>query len=74
MTLEEQLAEQLPKARRVLSTRASISGSITMTGCTSYLQRQLQCGYNRAAALMDLLEQSGFISEPDDTGARTLAK
>jgi DNA segregation ATPase FtsK/SpoIIIE-like protein len=72
MTLEQELAEQLPLARNALRTRASVSGSLTMGGCTSFIQRNLQCGYNRAATLIELLAQSGFISEPDDKGQRTL--
>ena len=30
---------------------------------TSYLQRKLRIGYNRAARIMDELEQEGVISE-----------
>lgn len=41
-----------------------------LTGCTSYVQRHLQCGYNRAAALLEILEQRGTITEPDATGKR----
>ena len=43
-----------------------------MTGCTSFVQRKLQCGYNRAATILELLEQGGVITDADATGARRL--
>lgn len=41
-----------------------------LTGCTSYVQRKMQIGYNRAAAIMEELEKRKFISEPDKNGER----
>lgn len=43
-----------------------------MGGCTSYLQRKLQCGYNHAANIMLRLEHQKFISEVDGDGKRRL--
>ena len=37
---------------------------------TSLLQRKLQIGYNRAARIMDQLEDSGFISSANHVGKR----
>ncbi len=37
---------------------------------TSYLQRQLSIGYNRAANLMDRLEAEGVVSAPNHAGKR----
>ncbi len=37
---------------------------------TSYLQRRLSIGYNRAADLMERLEESGVVSAPDGAGKR----
>jgi len=37
---------------------------------TSLLQRKLQIGYNRAARIMDQLEESGFISTANHVGKR----
>jgi S-DNA-T family DNA segregation ATPase FtsK/SpoIIIE len=37
---------------------------------TSYLQRRLGIGYNRAASLIERMEQDGLISPPNRTGKR----
>ncbi|MFZ4121029.1 MAG: DNA translocase FtsK 4TM domain-containing protein [Caulobacterales bacterium] len=37
---------------------------------TSYLQRRLQVGYNRAASLIERLEKDGIISGPNHAGKR----
>jgi len=37
---------------------------------TSYIQRKLYIGYNKAAVLMDLLERDGIVSAPDPSGKR----
>jgi len=38
----------------------------------SYVQRRLQLGYNRAAQLMERMEQQGIVSTPDHAGKRTV--
>ncbi|MGI2326312.1 DNA translocase FtsK [Planococcus sp. YIM B11945] len=42
------------------------------TASTSLLQRKFHIGYNRAARLMDLIEQHGFISEQNGSKARSV--
>lgn len=37
---------------------------------TSYIQRKLRIGYNRAANLIERMEQEGVISRPDHVGRR----
>ncbi|MBM3618368.1 MAG: cell division protein FtsK [Alphaproteobacteria bacterium] len=39
---------------------------------TSYVQRQLRIGYNRAADLIDRMEREGLISPPNHAGKREL--
>jgi S-DNA-T family DNA segregation ATPase FtsK/SpoIIIE len=38
----------------------------------SYLQRKLKVGYNRAARLIEEMEEKGIISVADHTGKREL--
>jgi S-DNA-T family DNA segregation ATPase FtsK/SpoIIIE len=44
------------------SRRASISG----------VQRRLKIGYNRAARLIEMMEQQGIVSPPEHNGNRTV--
>ena len=37
---------------------------------TSYLQRRLKVGYNKAAGLIDRLEEEGIVSAPNHAGRR----
>ena len=39
---------------------------------TSYLQRNFQIGYNKAARIMEALEQRGVVSPPNHTGKRDI--
>ena len=39
---------------------------------TSYIQRQLRIGYNRAADLIDKMEAEGVISKPNIAGKREI--
>lgn len=39
---------------------------------TSYIQRQLRIGYNRAADLVDRMEREGMVSAPDHVGRRKI--
>jgi len=56
--------ELLEKAMEVLRN--------TKRASTSSLQRRLRIGYNRAANLMDLLEEKGIIGSPTETGPREI--
>jgi S-DNA-T family DNA segregation ATPase FtsK/SpoIIIE len=37
---------------------------------TSYIQRRLSIGYNRAATLIERMEEEGVISRPNSKGQR----
>jgi len=37
---------------------------------TSYIQRKLQIGYNRAARIVEQMEEEGVISKPNHAGKR----
>jgi S-DNA-T family DNA segregation ATPase FtsK/SpoIIIE len=39
---------------------------------TSYIQRRLQIGYNKAASLIERMEQEGLISQANATGKREI--
>ena len=41
---------------------------------TSYIQRKLQIGYNRAARIIEEMEEKGIISEPNSQGKREILK
>ena len=41
---------------------------------TSFIQRYLQIGYNRAARIVEKMEEDGFISEPSHAGKRSVLK
>ena len=37
---------------------------------TSFLQRKLQIGYNRAARIIDMMEEDGIVGHPNHVGKR----
>ena len=41
---------------------------------TSFIQRYLQIGYNRAARIVEKMEEEGYISEPNNAGKRSVLK
>lgn len=43
-----------------------------LSGCTSYLQRHLNCSYNYANLVLTCLQQEEFITAPDRDGYRRL--
>ena len=41
---------------------------------TSFLQRKLQIGYNRAARIIDMMEENGVVSKANHVGKREILK
>ena len=41
---------------------------------TSFLQRKLQIGYNRAARIIDMMEENGIVGKPNHVGKREVLK
>ena len=44
----------------------------TNKASTSFLQRNFQVGYNKAARIMEALEQRGVVSPPNHAGKRDI--
>lgn len=65
---------RLDEAKAALIAKAHLKGTAKIASATSTIQRVLQCGYNRAAAIMDELVREGFISEADGRGERTIIR
>ena len=61
--------------RRKGIKRASESGAIVKRdrkASTSYIQRRLQIGYNRAASLMERMELEGIVGQANHAGKREI--
>ena len=41
---------------------------------TSFLQRKLQIGYNRAARIIEMMEEEGIVSKANHVGKRDVLK
>ena len=64
--------DQLNEADEELITKSIDLIKSTNKASTSFLQRNFQIGYNKAARIMEILEQRGVVSEPNHTGKRNI--
>ena len=64
--------EQLSDADEDLINKSIDLIKTTNKASTSFLQRNFQIGYNKAARIMESLEQRGIVSEPNHTGKREI--
>jgi len=58
--------ELYPNAVNIIQTEGKAS--------TSFLQRKLQIGYNRAARIIDMMEEEGIVSKANHVGKRDVLK
>ncbi len=62
--------ESLTEEDEALISKAIDLIKSTNKASTSFLQRNFQIGYNKAARIMETLEKRGVVSEPNHTGKR----
>ena len=77
ITKEEEESDEIDNALTDNDKDALFKDSIDIISregkaSTSLLQRKLQIGYNRAARIMDQLEEQGYISEANHVGKREI--
>lgn len=58
------LSDQIYAAHRVLRQQ------LRLAGCISFVQRKLECSYNRAALVIGFLEDAKVLGMPDQAGYR----
>lgn len=66
------LIDDVYRAHNILAEKFHTYPVRPLTGCTSYIQRKMQCGYSHAAAILELMEEIGGITSPDSKGGRQL--
>ena len=59
---EDDADELYSQALEIIKTEGKAS--------TSFLQRKLQIGYNRAARIIDMMEEKGIVSKANHVGKR----
>ena len=64
--------EQLSEQDEDLINKSIDLIKTTNKASTSFLQRNFQIGYNKAARIMETLEQRGIVSEPNHAGKREI--
>ena len=64
--------DTLSEEDEALITKAIDLIKSTNKASTSFLQRNFQIGYNKAARIMEALEQRGVVSQPNHTGKREI--
>ena len=69
---DENAFENLSEEDEALITKSIDLIISTNKASTSFLQRNFQIGYNKAARIMETLEQRGVVSEPNHAGKREI--
>ena len=60
------------RKRPTTTTAPSISCSATARCSTSYIQRRLSVGYNKAASLVERMEKEGVVGPANHAGKREI--
>ena len=68
----EESFDQLSDEDEALITKSIDLIKSTNKASTSFLQRNFQIGYNKAARIMEALEHRGVVSPPNHTGKREI--
>ncbi len=66
LNLDNEVDELYERAVKIILEQQKVS--------TSFIQRYLQIGYNRAARIVEKMEESGIISEANNAGKRIVLK
>ena len=69
---DENVGNQLSSADEELITKSIDLIKNSGRASTSYLQRNFQIGYNKAARIMEVLEDRGVVSQPNHAGKREI--
>ena len=69
---ENENYDNLSDADEALITKSIDLIKTSNKASTSFLQRNFQIGYNKAARIMETLEQRGVVSEPNHQGKRNI--
>ena len=64
--------ESLSEEDEILISKSIDLIKSTNKASTSFLQRNFQVGYNKAARIMEALEQRGVVSSPNHAGKRDI--
>ena len=62
--------ESLSEEDEILISKSIEIIKSTNKASTSFLQRNFQIGYNKAARIMEALEQRGVVSQPNHNGKK----
>ena len=68
----DETSSQISDEDEVLVTKSIDLIKNSGRASTSYLQRNFQIGYNKAARIMEVLEDRGVVSKPNHTGKREI--
>jgi hypothetical protein len=55
---------------QILAAHMILREQKRLTGCIAYLQRKLECSYNRAALVLGFLEDAHVLGTVNDHGER----